>query len=157
MTRMRDEQHGSGRGGQGGEERNVLPTQERWARAETTWEPVGQSLPERSIEVRQGDLFLSNLPATFPPGGLRLRWWLAVRAGETSSWFTGRMQGKDRDGWWTYVSESLSEVWVSLVHTPRVTLQAHGYPSPEAPSARSFHLDPLSFCTERRWPCSTVE
>ena len=26
-----------------------------------------------SIEVRQGDLFLSNLPATFRPGGLRLR------------------------------------------------------------------------------------
>jgi len=33
----------------------------------------GRTFLRDSIEVRQGDLFLSNLPATFPPGGLRLR------------------------------------------------------------------------------------
>ena len=33
----------------------------------------GRDFQRDSIEVRHGDLFLSNLPATFPPGGLRLR------------------------------------------------------------------------------------
>ena len=32
-----------------------------------------------------------------------------------------------------------SEAQANLVHTPRVTLQAHGLQSPEAPGARSLH------------------
>ena len=33
----------------------------------------GRDFQRDRVEVRHGDLFLSNLPATFPPGGLRLR------------------------------------------------------------------------------------
>ena len=68
-----------------------------------------------------------------------------------NSWFTGRIQRKDSNGWWTHVHMAWSEVWASTDHTLRVTLQARGSKALRLLVLGAYKQGAaLPFCTERR-------
>ena len=68
-----------------------------------------------------------------------------------NSWFTGRIQRKDSNGWWTQVRKAWSEVWASTDHTLRVTLQARGSKALRLLVLGAYKQGAaLPFCTERR-------